>query len=149
MDPDQLDLAAHWWWLILALILGIAEMIVPGVFLIWLGGAALLTGLVTLAFGLPNPAQFAIFAVAAIGAVYAGRRWLKANPIESSDPKLNDRTARLVGHNVVVVQSITGGEGRVKVGDSVWNARGPDLPAGTQARVAGADGSWLIVEPLS
>ena len=143
-----LDLDPHWWWLILGAMLAIAEMIVPGVFLIWLGAAALLTGVLTLALSLPTVAQFAIFAVAAIGAVYAGRRWLKANPIESADPLLNDRAARLVGETVLVVEPIEAGSGRVKVRDGVWNAEGPDCPRGAPVRVVAAKGSKLVVEPL-
>ena len=147
-DPDQIDLAAHWWWLILGVILSIAEIVLPGVFLIWLGAAALLTGVLTLALGLPGAAQFAVFAGAAIVAVYAGRRWLRANPIESSDPMLNDRAARFIGETVLVVEAIEGGHGRVKVRDGVWNAEGPDTPLGARVRVVGAKGSRLVVEPV-
>jgi membrane protein implicated in regulation of membrane protease activity len=143
-----IELAAHWWWLILALILGIAEIIVPGVFLIWLGAAALLTGLLTLAFSLPDAAQFAVFAVTAIIAVYSGRKWFRANPIESSDPLLNDRAGRLIGETVLVVEPIVGGQGRVKVRDGVWNARGPDMPSGARVKVVGVEGSFLVVEAL-
>lgn len=143
-----LELDAHWWWLILAAILAMAEIILPGVFLIWLGAAAVLTGVATLAFPLTGPAQFAVFAGAAIVAVYAGRRWLSANPIESADPLLNDRAARFVGETVLVVEPIESGQGRVKVRDGVWNAEGPDAPRGARVRVIGAKGSRLIVEPL-
>lgn len=143
-----LDLDPYWWWLILAGILAIAEMIVPGIFLIWLGAAAALTGVLTLALVLPTPAQFAVFAAASIGAVYAGRRWLRVNPIESSDPLLNDRAARLVGETVLVVEPIEGGQGRVKVRDGVWNAEGPDTPRGARVRVVGAKGSRLVVESV-
>jgi len=143
-----IELAAHWWWLILALILGIAEIIVPGVFLIWLGAAALLTGLLTLAFGLPDAAQFAVFAVTAVVAVYVGRRYFRAHPIESSDPLLNDRAGRLIGETVLVVEPIVGGQGRVKVRDGVWNARGPDLPSGARVKVVGVEGSFLVVEAV-
>lgn len=143
-----IELDAHWWWLILGLVLSIAEIILPGVFLIWLGAAAILTGVATLAFGLPGAAQFGVFAAAAIMAVYTGRRWLRANPVESSDPLLNDRAARLIGETVLVVEPIEGGHGRVKVRDGVWNAEGPDCPRGARVRVVGAKGSRLVVEPL-
>jgi membrane protein implicated in regulation of membrane protease activity len=146
LDPAALD--PHWGWLIAGLILGIAEMIVPGVFLIWLGVAAVLTGLATLAFGLPIAAQFIVFALAALLSVYAGRRFLKDNPIETTDPLLNDRAARLIGQTVLVVDPIEGGEGRVKVGDGVWIARGPDTPPGARVRVTRAEGATLFVEPL-
>lgn len=141
------ELEPHWWWLIIALVLGIAEMIAPGVFLIWLGIAAFVTGVATLLLGLPLAGQFLVFAVAAVAAVYAGRRWFKMNPIESSDPLLNERTSRLIGQVVVVTSAIENGVGRVKIGDSVWNCRGPDAEAGTRVRVKGADGACLMVEP--
>lgn len=141
-----MTLEPHWSWMILALILGIAEIIVPGVFLIWIGTAALVTGLLTWLLPLPVAAQFVIFAVGAVGAVYMGRRYLKENPIESSDPLLNDRIARLIGRQVTVVEPITGGEGKVKVGDTVWLAAGPDAPTGARMRIIGADGARLKVE---
>ena len=138
----------HWAWLILAGVLGIAEILVPGIFLIWIGMAALVTGLVTLALGIPEPLQFSLFAMLAVAAVFAGRRWFARNPIESSDPLLNDRAARLVGETVTVVEAIEGGEGRVRVGDGVWPAKGADAPLGTRLRVTGIDRGLLKVEPL-
>lgn len=141
-------LEPHWWWLVFALILAIAEIIIPGVFLIWLGGAAAVTGVLALLLPLPAAAQFVIFAISAIAAVYAGRRWLAAHPIASADPLLNDRTARLIGRQVTVVKDISGGEGRVTVGDSEWTATGPDAPAGTRVKIIGVDGTRLNVEPV-
>ena len=138
----------HWVWLIGAAALGIAELLVPGIFLIWLAAAAALTGFSALLFGLPLAFQFAQFALLAILAVYIGKRWYADNPVDSSDPLLNDRAARLVGKTVLVVGAIEHGSGRVQVGDSVWNARGPDAEAGARVRVTGADGTCLRVEPL-
>jgi membrane protein implicated in regulation of membrane protease activity len=142
------DLDPQWIWLMAAILLGIAELIVPGVFLIWLAAAAAATGLLTLAFGIDLPFQFAVFALLAIASVYSGRRWYLANPMPSADPMLNDRAARLVGRTVVVVAAIENGEGRVKVGDSVWSCRGPDAPVGARVRITGADGSCLKVESV-
>lgn len=146
MTMFGMALEPHWSWMVLALILGIAEIIVPGVFLIWIGAAALVTGLLTLLLPLPVAAQFVIFAVAAVGAVYVGRRYLKDHPVESSDPLLNDRIARLVGRQVTVIEAISGGEGKVKVGDTVWLAAGPDADVGARMRVVGADGARLKVD---
>ena len=143
-----LDLEPQWMWLLGAIVLGIAELIVPGVFLIWLAAAAAATGLLTLAFGIDLPFQFATFALLAIAAVYSGRRWYVNNPMPSADPLLNDRAARLVGRTVLVVQAIDNGEGRVKVGDGVWSCRGPDCAEGSRVRITGADGNCLRVEPV-
>lgn len=147
MTIGTLTIAPPWAWLILAMLLGAAEMLMPGVFLIWLAAAALLTGLLTLALGLPVAVQLGLFAVGSIAAVYAGRRWFRNNPIVSSDPLLNDRAARLTGQIVLVVEAIEGGNGRVRVGDGVWSASGPDAAAGSHVRVTGARGTCLVVEP--
>jgi membrane protein implicated in regulation of membrane protease activity len=142
------DLDPHWLWLIAAALLGIAELIVPGVFLIWISAAAAATGLGTLATGIALPFQLALFALFSIGSVYLGRRWYSAHPVESSDPLLNDRAARLIGRSVTVTAAIDNGEGRVRVGDSVWSCRGPDCAEGTRVRIVGAQGSCLDVEPV-
>jgi membrane protein implicated in regulation of membrane protease activity len=144
----NLDLDPHWMWLLAAIVLAIAELIVPGVFLIWLAAAAAATGLLTLAFGIDLPFQFAVFALVSIAAVYFGRRWYLSNPMPSADPMLNNRAERLHGRTVTVVAAIAHGEGRVKVGDSVWSCRGPDSPEGSQVRITGADGNCLTVEPV-
>ena len=34
----------HWFWLALGLLLAVGEMTIPGVFLIWMAAAALVTG---------------------------------------------------------------------------------------------------------
>jgi inner membrane protein len=138
----------NWGWLALGLVLAIAEMAIPGVFLIWLAGAALITGLVGWVVPIGVPLQIMLFAVLAIVSVFVGKRYMRDNPIESADPMMNDRGARLVGENVVVTHVIEGGSGRVKLGDSEWLVRGPDAEPGTRMRVMGHDGAVLLVEHL-
>lgn len=142
------NLDPHWLWLALGLALMVGEMTIPGVFLIWLSGAAIITGLVTWAMPIGLPLEIVLFAVLAIVSVFIGRNYLRANPIEPADPKMNDRGARAVGETVVVTQVIEDGSGRVKLGDSEWLARGPDAEPGTKMRVASHDGAVLLVEYL-
>lgn len=141
-------LDAHWWWLLGGALLGIMEIFLPGIFLVWMAAAAGITGLVTWAADIAFPYQLGTFAMLAIAAVYAGRSQYDRNPVGSEDPNLNDRTARLIGQQVTVVTAIANGEGRVKVGDSVWTARGPDAPEGSQVKVVGAVANCLTVEAL-
>jgi membrane protein implicated in regulation of membrane protease activity len=138
----------HWFWLALGLFLGAAEIAVPGVFLIWLAAAALVTGAITWAVPLGMPWQIVIFAALAIVAVFSGRRFLRDHPVVSADPLMNQRGARLVGETAVVTQAIEAGTGRIHLGDSEWLARGPDVAAGTRVRITGSDGVVLLVEPL-
>jgi membrane protein implicated in regulation of membrane protease activity len=137
-----------WIWLIAGVLLAIAELVVPGIFLIWLGAAALVTGLVALGASLSLPAEFGCFALLATVSVLAGRTVMARMPILSDDPLLNERTARMIGRKVTVAEAIVGGEGRVRVGDSIWPATGPDSPAGATVEVIGADGARLIVATL-
>lgn len=142
------DLDPHWSWLAIGLVLAALEMAIPGVFLIWMAGAAIVTGLLVWFVPIGVPLQIVVFAVLAMVAVFAGKRWLKSNPIEGADPKMNDRGARLVGDVVVVTAVIESGSGRVRHGDSEWLAKGPDAEPGTRMRVAGHDGTVLLVEHL-
>ncbi len=141
-------LANHWLWLGLGLLLAVAEMVIPGVFLIWLAGAAVLTGLLAFALPIGIPLQIVIFAVAAIVAVFSGRNYIRRNPVTEADPMMNRRGARLVGEVVRVTQPIVDGQGKVHLGDSEWLARGADAPVGAKVRVTGSDGAVLLVEAV-
>lgn len=148
MNIGGMAIELHWLWLIAAALLASAEIIAPGIFLIFLAAAAALTGLATL-LGIPFAFQLGLFPLLALASVHLGRRWYADRPITSSDPLLNDRAARLVGETVVVLTSIEHGSGRVKVGDSVWAAKGEDAAAGSRVRVTGVEGTCLRVEPVA
>ena len=138
----------HWFWLALGLVLAIGEMTIPGVFLIWLAGAAIVTGLAAWVLPIGVPVQVVLFVALALVSVFAGKRYLADNPIEPADPKMNDRGARAVGETVLVTSAIDGGTGRVRLGDSEWLAKGPDAEPSTRMRVSGHDGAVLLVEHL-
>jgi membrane protein implicated in regulation of membrane protease activity len=141
-------LEAHWIWLTLGVLLAGLEMLVPGVYLIWLGIAAIITGVLTGLLHLSLPAQVLDFVFLALIIAFSARRWLRDSPIVSADPLLNRRGARMVGETAVVVQAIEHGSGRVHIGDSEWIARGPDTAAGERVRITGTQGATLLVEPL-
>ena len=142
-------LSAHWVWLTLGLILAGLEMLLPGVYLIWLALAAIATGVLTLAFDLSLPLQVIDFVFLSLIIAFSAKRFLGERPIESTDPLMNRRGARLVGETALVVQAIEHGSGRVKLGDSEWLARGPNVAAGERVRVSGSEGAILLVEPLN
>ena len=141
-------LEPHWLWLIAGLVLAVAEMVVPGVFLIWFAAAALIVGVLTAVLPIAAPVQVVLFVVLSLVSVLASRRFLRRYPIQSADPLLNQRGAQLVGRQVVVTQAIQGGSGRVRCGDSEWLAQGPDAEPGTRMTVTGSQGSVLIVEAV-
>jgi membrane protein implicated in regulation of membrane protease activity len=142
---DGLD--PGWMWLIGGVLLLIAEILAPGFFLVFVGAAAIATGLFTLLFGLGTVPQLALFALYALLAVMVGRRIYANQNVRSADPLLNDRAGRLVGKVVTVVVAVDEHNGRVRVGDSEWSARGGPAAVGERVRITGIDGNCLKVEP--
>jgi len=136
-----------WLWLIGGVVLLIAEMLAPGIFLLFVGVAAIATGLFTILFRLGTVAQLAIFALYALLAVTIGRRFYANQDVDSSDPLLNDRGGRMIGRVVTVTVSVDQHHGRVRVGDTEWSARGGPAAAGERVRITAVDGNCLIVEP--
>lgn len=143
-----LPIEPAWLWLIGGVVLLMAEVIAPGFFLLFIGVAAIATGLLTLGLGLAIALQLAIFAVLAFLAVrIIGRRFYASRYDYTADPHLNDRVARLLGKVVVVVQPVDSHGGRVRVGDSEWSARGGPASAGDRVRIVDVEGNCLKVEP--
>lgn len=146
------DLDSGWWWMIGGVLLLIAEILAPGVFLVFIGAAAIATGLFVLLFDLGLPAALGLFALYTALAVAVGRKVYANRPVNSVDPLLNDRSSRLVGRIVTVVEQVDDQGGRVRVGDSEWTARGGPADAGSRVRITGVEGNCLRVEaerPLS
>jgi membrane protein implicated in regulation of membrane protease activity len=135
-----------WLWLIGGVVLLIAEVIAPGFFLVFIGAAAMATGVFALLFDLGTSSQLALFALYAVLALMIGRRFYANANADSSDPLLNDRSGQLVGKVVTVVTAIDHQGGRVRVGDSEWNARGGPAAPGDRVRITGIDGNCLKVE---
>lgn len=135
-------------WLALAVLLGGAELLVPGVFLIFLAIAAGIVAAATFVLPeLPLAAQLGVFGMWSVVTVLIGRRWYQDYPVETSDPLLNDRARRLIGETVVVADAIVSGRGRVRIGDGEWPAQGPDAPTGTRMRIVSVTSGIVVVEP--
>lgn len=139
---------SYWIWAILGLTLAALELLVPGVYLIWLALAALSVAVLSFVSGPPLAMEVISFVSLSLIFAFSAKRWLRDRPIISSDPLLNNRVGRLVGETALVTQAIESGTGRVKVGDSEWTARGEDAEAGTRVRITGNRGTDLLVEPV-
>ena len=135
-----------WNWLIFGFILMVLELLAPGVFLFWLGLAALLAGLVSFALHPSWQTQLLIFAVFAALAVPVWLRLARGRGASSqSNPFLNRRAAALVGRVFTLEKPIIDGLGTVRIDDTVWRVAGPDAPAGSRVRIVQADGANLTV----
>jgi len=136
----------HWW--ILAGLLLILELTAPAFFFLWLGIAAVATGLIMLVFpGLSLQTQLVMFSVLAVIAVITWRRYRESPPVETDQPNLNRRGSQYVGREFTLATPIVNGVGKVTVDDSTWRVRGADLPVGATVKVVGVDGVVFLVEP--
>lgn len=142
-----------WSWMVLGVVLLALEILVPGVFLLWIGIAAILTG--TLSLQLWGAAfwgwqvQVLAFLVLSIAAALIGRRFFsRSGPEDTDQPLLNQRDRQLVGRTAMLEEDMREGRGRIRIGDTTWRVTGPDLPAGTRVRVIEASGGNLKVEPV-
>lgn len=135
-----------WNWFIFGLLLFTLEMLVPGVHFLWFGAAAFAAGAFALLTGVTWPWQLVAFGVFAVAAVFGVRRFVRADVTHSDLPDLNARGQQYVGRSVVVEEPIQNGRGKVRVGDTIWAAEGPDAPAGTRVLIKGARGIVLMVE---
>lgn len=141
------DSLNYWHWLSFGLLCIVAEMVLPGASLLWVGGAALATGITVWLFpDIDWRWQVIIFGILGIVAIAASRRLLTRRRSETMDSDINNRTASLIGHTATLDTAIENGLGRARIGDTGWIVTGPDLPAGAKVRIIGVDGAALQVE---
>jgi hypothetical protein len=152
MILDLLHEFGGWSWIILGLILLGLEILAPGIFFLWLGAAALVVGAISLVvWGLGAElwvwqVQVLAFLILSVVLAYSGRSWLSRNEGPSDEPLLNNRVGQLVGQTATLEQPIVNGVGHVRLGDTLWRVKGPDMPAGTKVRISGGNSDRLDVE---
>src|ERR1700719_972577 len=125
-----------WNWLIFGVLLMALELLAPGVFLFWLGLAALLVGLLSFAIKPSWQMQILMFAIFAAAAVPLWRRVAFSNQaVSRSNPCLTGRADALVGRVFTLDKRIIDGGDTVRIDDRVWRVADPDAPAGSRVKI--------------
>jgi membrane protein implicated in regulation of membrane protease activity len=143
---DLMAAMGGWTWWIAAAVLFVLELLVPGIFFLWLGFAAVLVGLTELVIDLPWQGEIAEFAVLSVVAVAIGRIFFAAGPTDSDQPNLNRRMLNHVGRSFVLDSPIVNGRGKLRIDDTIWTIVGKDADAGSWIRITGVEGSNFLVE---
>jgi membrane protein implicated in regulation of membrane protease activity len=114
---------SYWYWLIAGLVLVLAEMLLPGVYLLWIGVGALVVGVFTAVWpNAPLWLQLAVLAVAMVGSVLAGI-YFQARTRKPADAQgLNAGLQSFVGVHGTAAEAFHAGHGRIKLNDSFYNA---------------------------
>ena len=136
-----------WHWMILAAALAGIEILTPGFFFLWLGGAALITGILALIVpALSWENQVLAFAVLSAASVLGWYKFRGHFTTPSDDMTLNRRGEQLLGRNATLSEPIVNGRGQIKIDDTVWRCEGTDLAAGTKVKVVAIRGAVVLVE---
>lgn len=137
-----------WSWVIGGAILLAIELVVPGGVFVWLGISALIVGLASVLQDIAWQWQWGLFALLSIVTVTAWSVYVRRRGGTDTDqPFLNNRVKRLIGEVHTLSEPVENGQGRLRIGDSPWRVKGPDLAAGTRVKIVGAEGATLVVEP--
>ena len=135
-------------WLVLAALLGVAEIMTTTLALGLLAVGAMVAAIVG-AVGLGLPFQLAAFAIAA-GTGLGVVRPLAVRHIRQP-PVLRTGTSALVGRSATVTEEVTRLAGRVRIGGEVWSARSYDeaqvIPVGSIVDVFAIEGATALVHP--
>lgn len=139
-----------WNWMLLGFVLLAAEILVSGVFLLWIGIAALLTGAISIQLWGKDfwswQVQVLVFLALSLISAYAGKRLMDSRRNEETDqPLLNRRAEQLVGRTARLETAIENGFGRVRLDDTIWRVSGPDMAAGAQVRIVAVKNGTLEI----
>ncbi len=131
-------------WSALGIILMALEMLIPGVYIIWFGIAALLLSITLWLIPLAFEFQIALFALYSIGSVLVGIRVYRKGRANIDSGELNQvRGTEYIGHTLTLQEPITNGTGRIPLGDSSWGIIGENCPAGTTITIIAVTGNAL------
>jgi len=135
-------------WLIVAVVLGVAELLTTTLAFGLIAVAAVVAAVVG-AFHVDLPFQLAAFVVAA----GAGLGFIRPIAIRhlKQPPPLRTGTAALVGRSAIVLEEVTEHSGRVRIGGEEWSSRAYDeslvIPVGTKVDVMQIRGATALVYP--
>ncbi|QIW15648.1 hypothetical protein A4G20_04540 [Pasteurellaceae bacterium RH1A] len=138
-------------WLCAGFVLLILEAIIPGVFIMWWGLAALVVaGLSYLMPELALGSQAIIFALLAIAfsLVWWKIQHKKDLQADQTEP-LNQRERALIGAKGTIVEILENGTARGKFGDTTWRVAGGSFALGDVVEVERVDGITLLVKKLA
>lgn len=136
-----------WIWAVLAVAIAILELHTPGSYLIWIACAAAITSLAGFLMIISLSGQLTIFAISCVATCLIGF-FIYRHFGAPGRPTLNVRDLELVGAIGTSAEPFRNGQGKARIGDTVWLAEASDdIPAGTPIVVNAVRGTTLLVTP--
>ena len=112
-----------WAWVIFGAVLAGLEILIPGMYLLWIGLGAVAVGLVLARYpDLPLAWQMLVFAVSMVSSIGFGF-WIQRRSGRSKQSKfLNRELKAMIGQSYLAIAPFSVGHGRIKVQDSSYAA---------------------------
>ena len=132
-------------WLVLGLSLIILELFLWTVFLLWIGASAITVSIVF--YLMPDtswPIQLLIFVALSLASTFLAKRYY---PVKTVDDELHEKAKTYIGKECKV-STIDDGAIKVKIGNSLWFAKGTELSIGQIVKIIDVESSTFIVEPV-
>ena len=132
-------------WLVLGLSLIILELFLWTVFLLWIGASAITVSIFF--YLMPDtswPIQLLIFVALSLASTSLAKRYY---PVKTVDDELHEKAKTYIGKDCKV-SSIDDGAIKVKIGNSLWFAKGTELSVGQIVKIIDVESSTFIVEPV-
>ena len=133
-------------WLVFGLALVIVELFFWSMFLLWIGASAITISIVFYLYpGVSSVLQVLSFLLLSAVSTFLAKKYF---PVKTVDDELNLNAKSHIGKECTVV-SIENSVVKVKLGESLWFAKGFEMSVGQKVRIIDTDSSTLIVEPLT
>ena len=136
-----------WHWLVLGFVLLIAEIAVPGIFLLWWGLAAIVMAVVMAL--IPTISLTVLGIIYAILATILSLIWWKyqhsRDKADDQQSALNQRDHAMLGATGLVEEMSANHIGRGRFGDTTWRIQGENLVVGDRIKVQSVQGITLTV----
>lgn len=137
-------------WLVAGILLAAAELMTGDMFLLMLGGSALVTAGAGWVFDMPLWAEGLVFVISAVillvGVRPALRKRLTAGPIVHTNARA------LEGKSAIVIEPVDDLHGLVRLGGEMWSARSLEksgrFEQGETVTVVQIDGATAVVEKI-
>ena len=133
-------------WLVFGLALVIVELILWSMFLLWIGVSAITISIVIYLYPEVSAGLQALsFALLSLVSIFLAKKYF---PVKTIDDELSINAKNHIGKECTVV-SIENNIIKVRLGESLWFAKGCEMSVGQKVRIVDTDLSTLIVEPFT
>ena len=137
----------YYYWILTSLCFFILEVIAPIAYFLWIAVASIAISIVVYLLDIGIIHQAILFSLLVPLITILGRIFCPINIHDHHVKNINNKLDQMIGKKFTTEEAIVKGRLQMKIGETIWLLKGPDLPAGTEVEVVDIDNNFLIVKP--